>query len=262
MAGNAFAGALVQWIGAALAIAVDAVSYVASVISLAAIHAKEPNHDGPALSIRQAFVEMREGIDLVFTSPDLRWILGATATSNFGGGMMNAVFLIYAYRVLHLKPGLLGLVLGFAEIGFVGALLSTRARRAFGLRATLIGALLIGSAGMAIMLLATLVLPYVVLFVSWAAVAITIPIYNVNQVSYRQALVDVSMQGRLNATMRTFVWGTLPLGAVAGGYSGTLWGAPATIAAGAALCAAAALWILPLRERVREGTPATSAVSG
>jgi hypothetical protein len=50
-----------------------------------------------------------------------------------------------------------------------------------------------------------------VVFASTAIVAISVSIYNVNQVSYRQALVDVRKQGRLNATVRTFVWGTLPL---------------------------------------------------
>src|SRR3989454_9600924 len=40
--------------------------------------------------------------------------------------------------------------------------------------------------------------------------------YNINQVSFRQAIVPVRLQARLNATMRTIVWGTLPLGAIAG----------------------------------------------
>ena len=45
-------------------------------------------------------------------------------------------------------------------------------------------------------------------------------LYNINQVSFRQAIVPVRLQGRLNATMRTIVWGTLPLGALTGGALG------------------------------------------
>jgi hypothetical protein len=89
----------------------------------------------------------------------------------------------------------------------------------------------------------------VVLFVQGAIVAISIPIYNVNQVSYRQALVDIRLQGRMNATIRTFVWGTLPFGSMIGGWLGSVVGVPATIACGAIVSFAAALWILPLRER-------------
>jgi len=250
MAGNALAGALIQWVGAAATIAVDALTYLISAASLLRIRSAEPVHDGPPLSIRQGLREILEGVRIVLNSSDLRWIAGATATTNFGGSMVGAVVFIYAYRVLHLKPGLLGVVYGLAEIGFLGALLSTRVRDRVGLRATLIGSLVVSAVGTGCMLFALLGSPYVVLFVSSAIVAISVPIYNVNQVSYRQALVDVRIQGRMNATMRTFVWGTVPLGALAGGYLGTLFGATVTIVTGVALCGLAALWLIPLRERV------------
>ncbi len=254
MAGNALAGVLVQWIGAAAAIGVDAVSYLVSVAMLLQIKADVPAHDGPPLSVAQALREMRDGLNVVFKAPDLRWILGATATTNFGGAIIGAVTLIYAYRDLHLRPGPLGIAYGLAEIGFVGALLSTRVSGRFGLRNTLVGSLLVSGIGIGIVLFARAGLPYVVFFASYAIVAISVPIYNVNQVSYRQALVDVRMQGRMNATVRTFVWGTLPLGSLAGGYLGTHIGIVATIVAGTALCILAALWLLPFRERKTTAT--------
>jgi predicted MFS family arabinose efflux permease len=256
MLGKALAGALVQWLGAAAAIGIDALSYVISVLSLAWIRVSEPPHDGPALSLRQGFRELREGFDVVFRSPDLRWILGATATVNFGGSMMTAVMFIYAYRILHLQPGLLGLVFAFANSGFVGALFAERVRKRLGLRVTLIAALLVAALADAGWLLAQLALPYVTLLIVCSIQALTIPIYNVNQISYRQALVDVRLQGRMNATMRTFVWGTMPLGALVGGYAGVLIGVQATIVIGAVLSALAALWLLPLRER-NVSAPAT-----
>src|SRR5207253_3417627 len=55
-------------------------------------------------------------------------------------------------------------------------------------------------------------------------------VYNINQVSLRQAITPLRMQGRMNATMRFMVWGTMPIGALAGGILGktinlrpTLW---------------------------------------
>lgn len=249
MSGNALAGALVQWIGAAAAIAFDAFTYLVSVASLVMIHAPEPEHDGPPLSLRQALREMLEGVNVVFHSPDLRWIASATATINFGGSVVNAVLLIYAYRILHLQPGLLGVVFGVAEVGFIGALFATRVRKWLGLRSALIISLVVDGVATACMLLAQTTQPYVVLFLTTAAITLFIPVYNVNQVSYRQALVDVRMQGRMNATIRTFVWGTIPLGALAGGYAGSAIGVQATIAVGAAISAVSALWLLPLRER-------------
>ena len=251
MAGVAVAGVLVQWIGAALAVAADAASYIASVISLLTIRTVEEPHKGPPLSLRQAGREINEGLKVVFRSNDLRWILYATATTNLGGAMITAVFFIYAYRLLHLQPGLLGLVDGFANLGFVGALFAVPMRNRLGLRATLVGALLVAGLGSMGILLAHVGVPYAVLFAQGAVVAVAVPIYNINQISYRQALVDARLQGRLNATMRTFVWGTLPLGSIIGGWLGTLLGVPATIACGALVSSVAALWILPLRVRER-----------
>ena len=45
-------------------------------------------------------------------------------------------------------------------------------------------------------------------------------LYNINQVSLRQALTPPEMAGRMNATMRWFVLGTMPIGSVVGGIIG------------------------------------------
>jgi predicted MFS family arabinose efflux permease len=63
--------------------------------------------------------------------------------------------------------------------------------------------------------------------------AATSVIYNVNQVSLRQAITPERMLGRMNATMRFIVWGTIPIGAMAGGLLGGLIGLQTTIWVGA-----------------------------
>ncbi|MEO7202877.1 MAG: MFS transporter [Candidatus Tumulicola sp.] len=256
MAGSALGGVIVQWIGAAAAIGVDAFSYLVSAVSLSLIRKREPAHDGARLTARQGFREIGEGIRFVVGSRDLRWVALTTATVNAGGAIVNAggaivnaVILIYAYRMLRLQPGWLGVAFGVAEVGFIGALFATRLRARFGLRRVLIGAILFGSLGGGVYLLGALGLPYVMMAVATAISAITIPIYNINQISYRQALTDIRMQGRVNATMRTFVWGTLPIGSLVGGYLGSVVGATQTIVIGTVLWAASAMWLLPFRER-------------
>jgi hypothetical protein len=70
-----------------------------------------------------------------------------------------------------------------------------------------------------------------------------IPVYNVNQVSLRQAITQSSLQGRMNATMRTIVWGTLPVGSLIGGVVGSTLGIVPTILIAGFVFLAAALWI-------------------
>ena len=51
--------------------------------------------------------------------------------------------------------------------------------------------------------------------------------------SLRQAITAPRMQGRMNATMRFIVWGTMPIGAILGGALGSTIGLHATILIGA-----------------------------
>ena len=77
-------------------------------------------------------------------------------------------------------------------------------------------------------------------------------IYNINQISLRQTIVPVRLQGRLNATVRTIVWGTIPVGAFLGGVLGTRFGIVPTLYLSAALATLAVLFILAGPVRLKE----------
>jgi hypothetical protein len=84
-------------------------------------------------------------------------------------------------------------------------------------------------------------------------VAVGIVVYNVTQVSFRQGLTPDHLLGRMNATMRFLVWGTMPLGGLAGGALGQWVGAREALAVAAAGSVVAVVPVLlsPLR-RMRE----------
>jgi len=54
-------------------------------------------------------------------------------------------------------------------------------------------------------------------------------LFNIDQVSLRQAITPDRMQGRMNASMRFMVWGTMPFGALLGGVLGTTLGLRQTL---------------------------------
>jgi MFS family permease len=88
--------------------------------------------------------------------------------------------------------------------------------------------------------------------------------WNINQVSLRQAITPLRMQGKMNATMRFIVWGTIPLGAISGGFLGGIIGLHNTIwvAAIGALFAFLPVALSPVRhivempEQAEDGTDA------
>jgi len=71
-----------------------------------------------------------------------------------------------------------------------------------------------------------------------------IPIYNINQVSLRQIITPNRLQGRMNATMRTIVWGTIPLGSLRGGILSTSLGIIPTLVIGDLISGGSVLWIV------------------
>jgi len=253
ISGNGLAGALITFVGAPLAVVVDAVSYVVSVLTLAALRVRETHRDGGAAERAPFLADLREGIDAVFAVPAIVRIAGATATSNLGLAMLMAVQLLYAYRVLHLSPAVVGVLLAVSNLGFAGALFAPRIARRFGVGRTLVWSAAIGLLSQFLLPLALVTSPLPVLFAAELLVTACVPIYNITQVSLRQRMIPAERIGRVNATMRTVVWGTMPLGTLLGGALGNTIGIVPTLVAGAAVASCAIPWLLTAPVRALDG---------
>jgi MFS family permease len=261
IAGNGLAGGLIALAGAPTAIVVDACSYVVSILTLSAMRVRETHRDDPSAE-RVPFVRaLREGLAVVFESPVLLRLAGATATSNLGGSMVMAVYLLYAYRVLHLSPAVVGLIFALANAGFAGALFAPRIARRFGTGRTLVWSMSITMAAAFALPLALVWQPVAVLLAVELVITMGAPIYNITQVSLRQRLVPADLLGRMNATMKTLVWGTLPLGMLIGGALGNTIGIVPTLVAGAIVGICAVPWLLGDAIRTLPQAPAPAAHS-
>jgi len=69
-------------------------------------------------------------------------------------------------------------------------------------------------------------------------------VYNITQISYRQAICPPRLQGRMNSVMRFLVWGTIPLGSLTGGALASLIGLQETLLVGAVGSGLSFLWIV------------------
>ena len=115
--------------------------------------------------------------------------------------------------------------------------------RKIGIGPTLGVTIIVGGLALLATPLALVGAPAVILATTGFIEGLTIPVYNISQVSLRQAITPDRVQGRMNATMRTIVWGTIPLGAFIGGILGTSIGLVPTIVLGGILSTLAASWI-------------------
>jgi MFS family permease len=264
VAGSALAGALIAALGAPLTVILDAASFLISALSLAIVRVHETHLDRDEEPPPFA-ASLREGIAVVLRSPVIMRIAGATATSNFGISMGMAVYLIFLYRVLHLSPAVTGVLLAVSNAGVVGALFAPRIARRLGPGRTMLWSLGCGVASGFLLPLAVVASPLPLLFAAQVALTACVPIYNITQVSLRQRLIPAEQMGRVNATLRTVVWGTMPLGLLAGGALGGAIGIVPTLIVAAVVACCAIPWLLtaPIRALRPDGySSVTSPASG
>ncbi len=253
--GPALAGVVIEFLTAPFAMVFDAASFFFSSATLSAIRKPEPVPDPKGR--RSLLAEIHEGLGLVFREPRLRSIAGCTATANFFSAIVfNTLLVLYLKDGLGFEKLLIGFLFAAGGAGGVaGALLSPRVTTRLGVgRAIVYSAMFSGFAGLPIPLVAG-PFAFPALLLVFFATTFGALVYNINQVSFRQALVPLRLQGRLNATMRTIVWGTLPLGGIAGGILGSVLGLREAILVGVAGGAFAFLFVLLSPVRAIESMP-------
>jgi len=141
VAGFGVAGALVQAFTAPGAILVDVATYVASVVSLALIGAREPapqrtQASGRALEHWRA--DVAEGLRLTWRHPTRRALAGAAAVRALGSAIIETTLLIFILRDLRISPAVMGLTFGVGGVtAFIGAALAPRVTQRLGMRRTL-----------------------------------------------------------------------------------------------------------------------------
>ncbi|MFD7413057.1 MFS transporter [Kitasatospora purpeofusca] len=231
LAGPSLGGLLLQAITAPLILVTNSVSYLVSALFLGFIRLPRVEVPPPREKTRMR-TQIAEGLRFVFRHRTLRSLALATGISNLVGlsGALGAVLTAYALRDLELSPGELGLALTVGNCGaLLGATLTGRLIRRMGLGRVLIVAK--SMSGIAVVILATAAPARAVptLIVTTGVMACGITVYNIGQVSLRQAITPTGMQARMNASIRFAIWGTLPIGALAGGYLGSVIGTRPTL---------------------------------
>jgi MFS family permease len=237
LGGPGLAGVVIQALRAPAAIAFDAASFVGSALFIFSIRKQErsPRADGPRRRMRD---ELREGLRYVLTHPFLKNIAACTALFNFFGNMGFAVLLVFARRELDLSPLAIGLALTISNVGpLLAAFNAHRISSRLGVGRTIILASVLGGPTFLLIPFAphgnaalTFLVPAFILG------GLANVIYNVTQVSLRQAITPERIQGRMNSVMRFIVWGTIPLGSLLGGVLASTIGVKETLIVGGIGC--------------------------
>jgi MFS family permease len=223
LAGPGTAGTVVSALNAPIAILLDAISFLFSAVFLFFIRKREELPEQHEHEQRPSMLaDAREGLGFVLRNAYLRAISICTATSNFFWSMGGAILVVYAVRELDMSAAALGLAFSLGNVGPLCAALTTnKISGRLGVGPTILASSLVFSVAMLPVPLASSANPVPFLVVSAMAGGFAAVVYNITQVSFRQAICPERMQGRMNAVIRFMVWGTMPVGALLGGSLGT-----------------------------------------
>lgn len=249
LAGPGIGGLLIQFIGAARAVSLDAASFVVSFLSLLWMgRDTSPVRQRSALGMWR---ELREGFVHVFAHPVLRTMIITFGFVILFGHVTEPNLYPFAYSNLHLTPATLGWLLSVeGAAAVVGAFLTPRitARFAAGWILALTG---VGTGAAFVVISFAGAGPTILILLGALVVnGLLDPMNNVTQWSLRQLLTPDHLQGRMNSIFRTVYWGAWPLGNLIGGYLGTLIGARNSIFAAGLIFGSLSLLFLvgPVRD--------------
>ncbi|MGW4381689.1 MFS transporter [Kitasatospora sp. NPDC004531] len=215
--GRGAAGLLVASLSAPAVIVIDAASYLWSALLLLRIRRPEsaPREEAGG---RRLGAEIREGVGFVFGHPTLRAVALAGAGTNLSIQLFQTMLPVLFTTELGFPAWVVGL---FFALGGLGVLLGSVAARRLAHRV---------GAGRVLWLMGLAVAPFGVLTAladrgaamwlatgAWLVVTCKIGIDNVINVSFRQAATPDHLLGRMNATMRVLLTGSLALGAALAG---------------------------------------------
>jgi MFS family permease len=241
-AGPALGGVLIELLSAPVTVIADALSYLGSAFFLSRIRPTEPPPAEPGKA------STMEGARFIARNPIVRASLIGIAPINLFSFAFSAIYLVYAVRTLHLRPYLLGLVLGAGAAGSVlGAVFTARIAARIGIGMAYTAGCLIASLTLLLWPAATGPRPLVIatLFVAEFGIGFGILLLDISIGSIFAAVIPAPLRSRVNGAFQAVNYGVRPAGALLGGLLGTLVGLRVALLVGAAGCFVGVLLLLP-----------------
>ncbi|HYN96959.1 MAG TPA: MFS transporter [Pilimelia sp.] len=243
--GPGLGGLLIQVVSVPVTLLANAAIHLASAAALLAIRHREPAPVAPARG--GVLAEIGAALRFVRADPYLRVCAFRAGFNNLFFMAMQTVFPLFVIRTLGADAGTVGLILAVGAAGsLIGAVLAVRLGNRLGPGPAIVAGFGLGSFAQALIPLAGGPgwLAVAVLFGSFLLGGIGTTIGNVHLSTLTQSVTPRELLGRTNGALRFLTWGTMPLGALLGGWLGDLIGLRATLVVTAAGFTASLLLVL------------------
>jgi MFS family permease len=242
------AGAVVQLVGAPLAVAATSLSYLVSACFNAAIRRREPQPDRDDHDpVVQSF---RDGLAYTWRQPTVRAFAFSEATYIFFWSATESILLVFLSRNLGLSAGMIGLIF---TVGTLGGLLGAALSRRIGSRLTPGPTILLGnilrSLGMVMIPLAVFLGPMAVpaLMLGRLVNSFGWTLWDIHHETLQQQLLPDRIRGRVNGSVMFLGGSALTFGSAAGAGLVVLFDVLPTLIIGGVGTLLAAGWLLAIK---------------
>lgn len=233
--GPSLAGWLIGAWGEGVCFAVNALSFIGVLAALSLM--REVPEGPPAESSGSAWDDIRGGIEYVRSDPPIRGLLILLSAFSVAGLPFIILMPVFAVDILHGGPYALGALMGVSGVGAtIGSLALARRDAVAGLDRIVAAAGLVFAASLAAFAFSRWLGLSALLMVP---VGLTMMLQFAAGNSLLQELSADRYRGRVMAFYTMTFMGLTPFGNLAAGALASRIGAPATVALGAAVCAAA-----------------------
>jgi len=254
--GPGMAGLLIRVFSAPLALVMDALLLIGSVLMLRGIQIHEEVAPRATWKDRSFKEELLKGLAFVRSQKMLLEMAASVGAWQFFAQLALSVQIIFAVKDLGLDETLVSLSFVTLGIGSVlGGLVGPKISQRIGPGPALIVGVSITSLGWLGLLALEGVLPSIVLF-SWMLVCFSwgATLLFVNFLSLRQSFTPTDLLGRMTTTMRWLILLPAGPGAILGGWMAEHWGMRSSLmAAGVGtLCVALVAWTRPYLKTLKQ----------
>jgi MFS family permease len=244
-------GGLFFSLAAAVPFGIDAASFAISSTLLTRLRppaALQPPKNGKPSGTRAAVTprallgELKTGLRALWHHPILRSLALIAGMINIVSYGILGVFVVFAREDLHVSKTGYGLLLAVSAVGgVIASRLGPALMRAIGKESAMLVAIAAQSVSYLVLFLTAspLLAAAMLALASFGLVQ-----WNVIAVFLRQTLVPSGMLGRVSGVYRFIAWGTLPLGAICGGFLASAFGVRSVFSAGAIGLAAVFVYIV------------------
>ncbi|KUO95667.1 MFS transporter [Ferroacidibacillus organovorans] len=245
--GPSIAGGLISILSAPFAVIFDCISFICSAVIFLSLQVKEIRTrwtENVNTSKPSVLSEIREGMYFVLHHEFLKHFAVFSGLSNLGWSLIEGILMVYAVRILHFGPGMIGIIFTISNIGLIAAAsLSIFVRKLLPLGTTVIVSTMLQGAGIVFVSIASWYAPLISLTLGLLLRSYGVVSYGINAAHIRQNITPDAMRGRVSATMRFISWSTIPIGSMMGGLLATEIGVPQAMEIGAVLSVFAVIWI-------------------